>query len=167
MALKHYHHHLLISSKNTYLLEERRRQGFIITLHKIRADTNLIGNDLANAAAKMKDTQYDSPPESQKLKVDVGEVAPRPPHWFMYTVKPPPPHAHLGIGARVATLCQPRWSIPKGERLQMHAFTRPSQQFRHKVRHAILRSLHYNSLYRRLVIKNIEVSTITRTVGKA
>ena len=35
-------------------------------------------------------TQYDCLPESQKLKVDLGEVAPRPPHWVMYTVRPPP-----------------------------------------------------------------------------
>ena len=104
-----YHHHLLILSRITDLLEERSRQGFRTTLHKIRAHTNIRGNDLADAAAKMAATQYDSAslPESQKLKVDVGEIAPRPPHWVMYTVKPPPPPTQLGTNTRMATIRQP------------------------------------------------------------
>ena len=61
---------------------------------------------------------------------------------------------------------QPWWSIPEGERLQMHAFPRPSQQLRHKVRHALLRSLHYTFLYRRLILKIIEIKTSTQDVGK-
>ena len=60
------------------LLEERRRRGFRTTLHKIRAHTDIRGNDLTDAAAKMAVTQYDSLPESQRLKVNVGEVPPRP-----------------------------------------------------------------------------------------
>jgi hypothetical protein len=54
-------------------------RGFRTTIHKIRAHTNIRGNDLAYAAVKIAVTQYDSLPESQKLKVDVGKVAPRPP----------------------------------------------------------------------------------------
>jgi len=73
----------------------------------------------------------------------------------MHTVRPPPPPTHLGTGTRMATLRQPWWSIPEEERLQMHAFTRPSKQLRRKVRHALLRNLHYTSLYRRLILKNI------------
>ena len=49
----------------------------------------------------------------------------------------------------------------------MHAFTRPSQQLRRKVRHALLGSLHYTSLYRRLALKNIEIDTNAHFVGKA
>jgi len=49
----------------------------------------------------------------------------------------------------------------------MHAFTRPSQQLLPKVRHALLRSLHFISLYRRLILKTIEVGTNTQSVGKA
>jgi hypothetical protein len=48
----------------------------------------------------------------------------------------------------------------------MHAFTRPSKQPRHKVRYAFLRSLHYTSIYRRLILKNIEVDTTKQTVGR-
>jgi hypothetical protein len=48
----------------------------------------------------------------------------------------------------------------------MHAFTRPSEQLRHKVRHALLRSIHYTSLYRRLTLNNIEGGTTTQCVGK-
>jgi hypothetical protein len=49
----------------------------------------------------------------------------------------------------------------------MHAFTRPSTQLRHKVRHALQRSLHFTSLYKRLILQNIEVGTTTQSVGKA
>ena len=121
-----YYPHLLLLSGITDLLEERHRRGFRTTLHKIRAHTYIRGNDLADAAAKMAVTQYDSLPESQKLKVDVGEVAPRPPHWVMYTVRPPPPPTYLGTCTRMATPRQPWWSIPEGDRLHIHAFTRPS-----------------------------------------
>ena len=75
-----YHHHMLLLSGIADLLEERRRRGFRTTLHKIRAHTNIRGNDLADAAAKMAVTQYDSLPESQNLTVVIGEIPPRPPH---------------------------------------------------------------------------------------
>ena len=87
---ENYHLHQLLLIGITDLLEERRRRGFRTTLHNIRAHTNIRGNDLANPATKMTVTQYESLPKSQKLKVDVGEVAPRPPQWVMYTMKPPP-----------------------------------------------------------------------------
>jgi len=83
-----YHHHMLLLSGITDLLEERRKRGLRTTLHKTRAYTNIRGNDLADAAAKMAVTHYDSLPESQKLRVDIGEVPPRPTHWVMYTVRP-------------------------------------------------------------------------------
>ena len=101
------HHFLLLLSKITDLLEKRRRQEFRTTLQKIWAHTNIRGNDLADAAARIAITQFDSLRKSQKLKVDVGKVAPRPPHLVMYTVKPPPPLTHLGTGTRMATLRQP------------------------------------------------------------
>ena len=75
---QHYYHHMLLLIGITDLLEERRRRGFITTLHKIRAHTNIRGNDLVDAAAKLAVTQYDSQPESRKLGVTVGEAAPRP-----------------------------------------------------------------------------------------
>ena len=123
---RNYHHQMLLLSGIMELLEERRRRGFRTTLYEIRAHTNIRGNDLADATTKMAITQYDSLPESQKLKVDVGEVSPRPLHWVMYIVRPPQPPTHLETGTRMATLRQPCWSIPERERLQMHAFTRPS-----------------------------------------
>jgi ribonuclease HI len=87
----HYHFHMLLLSGIADLLEERHIRGFSTTLHKIRTHTNIRGNDLADATAEMAVTQYDYLPESQKLRVTVGESAPRPPYWGMYTVKPPPP----------------------------------------------------------------------------
>jgi hypothetical protein len=76
---QHYHHHLLLLRGITDLLEERRRRGLRTILHKIRSHTNIRGNDLADAAAKMVVTEYDSLPESRKLKVDVREVPQHPP----------------------------------------------------------------------------------------
>ena len=112
---QHYDHYMLISSGITDLLEEKRRRGFITTLHKIRSHANIRGNVLADVAAKMAVTQYDSLPESQKLRVTVGEAAPRHPYWGMYTMKPPPPPPQLGTDTRTATLRQPWWSIPEGD----------------------------------------------------
>ena len=58
-----YHRHMILLSGSTDLLDERRRTGFRTTIHKIRAHTNIRGNDLANTAAKMAVAQYDSLPE--------------------------------------------------------------------------------------------------------
>ena len=84
----------------------------------------------------------------------------------MHTVKPPLSPTQLGTNTRTTSLRQPWWSIPEKERLHIHAFTRPSQQLRHKVRYALLRSLHHTSLYRRLILKSMEVGTNTQSVGK-
>jgi hypothetical protein len=48
---RHYHHHSLLLGDITDLLEDNRRKGFGITRHKIRAHTNIRGNDFADAAA--------------------------------------------------------------------------------------------------------------------
>ena len=60
---QNYYHHMILLRGITDLLEERRMRGFRATLHKIRASTNNRGNDLANDAAKIAVTQYDSLPE--------------------------------------------------------------------------------------------------------
>ena len=85
----------------------------------------------------------------------------------MYTAKPPPPRTHLGTNTRMVTLRQPWWSILEVGRLPMNAFICPSQQLRQNVGHALLRSIHNTCLYRRLILKNIEVGTNTQSVGKA
>ncbi len=59
-SAKHYHHNRLLLDSITDLLETRRLLGLRITLHKIRAHTNIRGNDLANAAAKLAVTHYDT-----------------------------------------------------------------------------------------------------------
>ena len=60
------------------LLKKRRRTGRNTTLHKIRAHTNIRGNDLADAAAKLAVRNFDTLPSNHTLRVDVGEIAPRP-----------------------------------------------------------------------------------------
>ena len=57
--------------------------------------------------------------------------------------------------------------IPEASRLQVYAFTRPSQQLRRKIRDALLRSLHPSSLYMRLIFANTEKRARTKVVGHA
>ena len=49
----------------TDLLETSREAGISTTLHKIRAHTNVRGNDLADEAAKLAVTHYDTLPPTQ------------------------------------------------------------------------------------------------------
>ena len=55
----------------------------------------------------------------------------------------------------------------EAERLQIHAFTRPSSQLRLKIKDALLRSLHHSSLYKRLIIANTEKGARMKTVDQA
>ncbi len=85
----------------------------------------------------------------------------------MYTATPP------SLGIFPATLhisaTNPRawWTIPEADRLHMHAFMRPSQKLRLKVRHAPLRSLHYTSPYKRLLVANKLKGPAYKTAGRA
>jgi len=110
---------------------------------------------------------YETLPPPQTRRVETGEMAPRSQYWVMYTAKPPPPTPALSTGTNCATLHRPWWTIPEAERLQMHAFTRPSLQLRLKVRDALLRSLHHSSLYRRLKLANKEKGARTKTIEQA
>ena len=79
-SAKHYHYHNLLLSGITTPMEERSRLGLRNTLHKLRGHTNIRGNDLADATTKLAVTHYDTLPPSQTLRVDIGEIAPRPHH---------------------------------------------------------------------------------------
>ena len=76
---------------------------------------------------------------------------------------PPTPTPVLATWSRQATLHPPWWTIPEVDRLQMHAFTRPSYQLRQKVRAATLRSIHQTSLYKRLILQARTHGTHTAT----
>ncbi len=58
----------------TDLLETRQRSGLITTLHKIRAHINIRGNELAEAAAELAVTHYDTLPPSQRRRIETGEL---------------------------------------------------------------------------------------------
>ena len=75
-----YHHHSTLLESIVDLLETRNRAGHRTTLHKIRAHTHIRGNDLADAAAKLAVRSFDTLPPNQKLRMDIGEIAPRPPY---------------------------------------------------------------------------------------
>jgi len=165
-SAKHYHHHNLMPGSITDLLETRRLAGLSTTLHKIKAQTNIRGNDLEDAAAKLAVTHYEtlSPPPTQG--VEIGEIPIRSAHWVMYSVKLPPPIPAMSTVTNCVSLRRPWWTIPEMERMQMHAFTRMFSQLKLKVRDALLRIIHYSSLCRRLVIANKEKGSRTKTVGQ-
>jgi hypothetical protein len=136
---RHYHHHLVLLDIITYLIDARRAASFSTTLHKLRGHTNIRGNDLADAAARMVVQNFATLPQEQMLRVDVGANAPRPPYWVMYTAKPPLLGPDLAPGTTHTAFHRP-W-IPEADRLQIHAFARQSQQLRLKVKDALIRKL--------------------------
>ena len=75
-STKHYRHHSLLLGSITDLLEARRLAGLRTTLHKVRGHINVRGNDLADAAAKLVVTHFDTFPSPQIRQVEIGEVAP-------------------------------------------------------------------------------------------
>ena len=96
----HYHHHMLLLQSICLLLESRLEKGYSTTIRKIRAHTHVRGNDLADAAAKLAVTDFDTLPNEQTLRVDIGAIAPRPPFWVMYTANPTTPPPALSTGPR-------------------------------------------------------------------
>ena len=58
----YYHHHMLLLGIITDLLETKRSAGFQATLYEIRAHTNIRGNDLADAVAKLAVRNFDTLP---------------------------------------------------------------------------------------------------------
>ena len=121
----HYHHHMLPFQSISNLLEIHREKGYSTSLRKIRAHTHIRDNGLADSAAKMTVIDYDTLHGDQTMRVEVKTIAPRPPFWVMYTANPTTPTPALATRPRQAILRPPRWTIPKADRLQMHAFTRP------------------------------------------
>jgi ribonuclease HI len=115
-SARNYHHHMLLLGCITDLLAARRQAGHRTTLRKIRTQTNIRGNDLADVAAKLEVRSFDTLPHYNKVRVDIGEVPPRPQHWVMYTATPPP------LGISPATLHIPAntprawWTIQEEER---------------------------------------------------
>ena len=60
------------------LLESRKNKGFATTLRKFRDHTNIRGNDLVDADAILAVTSFDTLPQDQALRVEIGALAPRP-----------------------------------------------------------------------------------------
>ncbi len=98
---------MLLLQSISHLLGNRREKGYSTTLQKIRAHTNIRGNDLADAAAKLAVTQFDTLPLDQTQRVDLGAIDPRPPFRVMYTADPPMPTPALATRPRQATLRPP------------------------------------------------------------
>jgi len=81
---------MMLLGSITDLLETSRSSGLCTTLHKIRAHINIRGNDLADAAAKLAVTHFDTLPPPHTLRVEIGKIAPFPTHGVMYAAKPQP-----------------------------------------------------------------------------
>jgi hypothetical protein len=158
----HYHHHMLLLQSISHLLETRRERGYCTKSH-----THICGNDLVDAAAKLAVTDYDTLPHEHTMRVEIGAIAPRPPFCVMYTAIPLTPSPALATRPRRATLRPPWWIVPEGDRLQMPAFTRSSQQLREKVRAATLRSMLHTSIYKGLILQARTQGATTATTGTA
>ena len=74
-----YHHHQVLIDDIVRLIMVREHKGLSTTLKKVRAHTNVMGNELADETAKRAVRQFDDLPEETKIKVSLGAVAPRPP----------------------------------------------------------------------------------------
>ena len=59
-ASRHYHHHMLLLKSISDLLETRRENHRSTTLREIRASTHIRSNDLADAAATLAVTNFDT-----------------------------------------------------------------------------------------------------------
>ena len=129
-------------------METIRSAGFHSTLNKVRVHTNIRGNYLDVAAAKLAVRTFDTLPPARTTRVDIGEATPRPTHWVMYTATPPRSDPAITTSTNNASFRRPWWTIPEADHLEMRAFTRPSQHLQLKGIDAKLRSLHYSSLHR-------------------
>ena len=79
-SLLHYHPHMILLGIKPDLLETIRSAGFRTTIHEIRAHTNIRGNDLADAAAKIAVTHFETQLLTLIIRVNAGGIAPRPTH---------------------------------------------------------------------------------------
>jgi hypothetical protein len=64
-SAKHYQNHSLLLGSITDLIETKMLAGLSTTLHIIRGHTNIRGNNLADAAAKLAVTHYETLPPPQ------------------------------------------------------------------------------------------------------
>jgi hypothetical protein len=90
-----YHHSTLILRSISDLLRSRQTQGFTAALYKLRAHTSIKGNNVADEAAKLAVTFFETLPPGQILRVDVGAIAP-PLGLVYYIPHNPSPNARLG-----------------------------------------------------------------------
>jgi len=70
---------MLLLQSTSNLLETRRENGYSTSLRKIRAPTHIRGNNLADAAAKLAVTDFDTLPEDQQRGLNLGQ-SPLDPH---------------------------------------------------------------------------------------
>jgi len=85
----HYHHHMLLFQSISHLLETRMETGCSTSLRKIGAHTHIQGNGLADAMAKLDAKDYDTLPQEQTMRDEIGAIAPQPPLWVIYTANLP------------------------------------------------------------------------------
>ena len=105
----HYHHQMLLLGSITDLLETKKSAGFgrDTILQKSWAHTNIRGNNLADAVTELAVWNFDTLPPAQTMRVDIGEIAPRPSHWVMYTASPPRFDPALPTGTNNVALRHP------------------------------------------------------------
>ncbi len=122
---------------------------------------------MADAATKLAVTNFDTLPHDQTLRVEIRTIAPPTP--IMGHVHSQPLHAHVGPRHRDETGYPPPSMVDDAGSIPLPnaRFHAPSQQLRHKVRAATLRSQHHTSIYMRLVLRAKEQGATTDTTETA
>jgi hypothetical protein len=97
---------------------------------------------LADVATKLVATHLNTLPETEALRITIGEIAPRPAHWVIYTLEPSTPTLALS-----QTLAKPP-SVDLGEpSLSITAFKYMPSQGRHNSHYLPLPTLSSSPLH--------------------
>ena len=135
------------------LIRSRDDKGHSTTLRKLRSHTGIRGNETADTTAKRVILEEDTLPEGLVIRHTMGAQPYRPPYWLQYQCPTPAPTPSTATGLSSTSTRPPLQSLSEEDFGYTRAFTRPSKQFRSRVKPEILNSLYHTSLYRRLILQ--------------
>ena len=135
------------------LIRYRDGKGHSTTLRKIRSHTGIRGNEAADTTAKRVILEEKVLPEGLVIRHTLGALPFRPQYWIHYQCPTPTPTPARSIGLPSSSTRQPLQSLSEEDLGYTQAFTRPSKQFRNRVKPRVLAGLYHTSLYRRLILQ--------------
>jgi len=145
------HKHLLDAILS--LIRTRDDKGQSTTLRKLRSHTGIKGNEAADTSAKRVILEEDTLPKGLVVRHTLGAHPYRPQYWLHYQCPVPAPTPSTATGLSSTSTRPPLQSLSEEDLGYTQAFTRPSKQFRSRVKPRVLNSLYHTSLYRRLIVQ--------------